>query len=191
MRSTVTVLAIAFITCASGARAQENQPLVPGSRLRATVAFADSTTHQADLRVIHGDLVSWENERLRLRENTRGDTLEVALVRVKRLEVSRGLRGHSAEGVAIGLVAGVAIGVPLGLAAFKGQEDNLLSFGSSGQWALAYGAGFGVLGALVGALVGSAHKSEEWQLVPAEQIRVRLGVRSQAGGALLAVGLDF
>lgn len=189
MRSTVTVLAIVFAVSASGAHAQESQPLVPGSRLRATVS--DSTAQEATLQVLRGALVRWENERLLLREDARGETLAVSLARVTRLEVSRGLHGHAAAGAAIGLVTGVAIGVPIGLAGFEDQKDDLLSIGSSGQWALGFGAAFGVLGAVVGSLVGSAHKSEQWELIPTEQLRGRLGVRSQPGGALLAFGLDL
>ena len=172
--------------------AQNRRPPEVGSRLRAVVSFTDSASQAAHLGKLHGALVSWEGNRLLLREEARGETLAVPLAQVARLEVSRGLRSNAGRGALIGLVVGVAVGVPLGLAAY---EDTKRAFygitPSQGQWVLGFGAGGGAVGALVGALIGEWHKTELWKTLPVPDIHVQLAVPGRRDGVQVALRMRY
>jgi len=116
---------------------------------------------------------------------SQNDTITVAsaesttgygLSAVQQLEVSQGSRSHWAVGAGIGFVVGAGVTYLVshsgGSTSPCDQEQNQDALGSGECLALA--ALGGVAGAGLGALFGSFVRSERWQNVPLDQLRVGL-----------------
>jgi hypothetical protein len=101
-------------------------------------------------------------------DQTEGGTTGVPLARLKRVEISRGARGHAGTGAIIGFLVGAAIAVPTGLSCDcnKGAAVPLFTLLLGG------------LGTAAGAGLGSAMKSEAWQAVEFLPPRVAPAVAS-------------
>jgi hypothetical protein len=113
-------------------------------------------------------------------EALRGDTLVVVadsamycpLASVVRLDLYRGRGGHPWTGAALGFVAGAIAG---GAAAIISCENTLCSVGPD---VVLGGAGIGGLaGGLLGAGVGALIKTDRWEEVPLDQLRVSVAPR--------------
>lgn len=135
-----------------------------------------------------GRLVSVQGRAIALAtaESTRSYPLSV----VTRLEVSRGTRSRWRTGAAVGLLAGAG-----GTFALLNRGDSTNPCDSStNQDAMGMSACVGVAalggvaGAGVGALIGKLFRTEEWQRVPTDQVRVSLAPRA---GLELRVALTF
>jgi hypothetical protein len=111
---------------------------------------------------------------------------------VSRVEVSRGRRSYWLAGAAAGFVTGAGVtyavlnsGGSTSLCNQSANQDAIASGECIGLTALG-----GLAGAGLGALVGALIRTERWQDVPLEQLRV--GLWTQPGhGAGLAVLLTF
>jgi MFS family permease len=124
-------------------------------------------------------------------EAWRGDTLvlarpwtyELPLASVTRLEVSRGRKSHTLIGLGIGFIGGAAIGglVATGFDEGGGDWGNYFLVGAA-----IGGAAFGAIGAGIGALV----KSDRWEEVPLDQLRVSL-VPQRDGRFALGLSVSF
>jgi hypothetical protein len=97
---------------------------------------------------------------------TRGarDTLIVPLDIVRRFEVSLGTKSAASPGAGVGAILGGIVGA--WLAGQNGTGDVLLR-----------GAGIGIaLGAGTGALIGGRVRTDSWQVVPLDRVRVGLRI---------------
>jgi hypothetical protein len=95
---------------------------------------------------------------------TRGarDTLIVPLDIVRRFEVSRGTRSAAPQGAGVGAILGAIVGA--WVAGRQGPGDVLLR-----------GAGIGIAaGVGAGALIGTQVRTDRWQVVPLDRVRVGL-----------------
>jgi hypothetical protein len=128
-------------------------------------------------------------------QTLRGDTLIVVadsatycpLASVTRLEVHRGRQGHVWLGAGIGSAVGAVAGVVTGVLVCK--NDWLCSDDYMGLAVLA-GAGIGgVAGGLLGAGVGALIKTDRWEEVPLDRLRVSLVPRRE--GVALGISLAF
>lgn len=116
-------------------------------------------------------------------------TLSYGLDAVTRLEVSEGYRSHWLVGAGVGFVAGAGITflvVNGGSTSICDRSDNQ-DAASSGECIGLVALG-GVAGAGVGAIIGSLIRTERWQDVPVERVRVGLAPR---GGVDLGLVVAF
>ena len=140
----------------------------PGDRVRVTTP--DRGRYDGTVHAIPGDFLTV-------------DTLTVPRASITRLEVHRGRKGHALLGAGIGAVALGAVGVAAGI-------EFCESFGSCStrDEAAALGGGAGVLvGGLMGLGIGALIKSDRWEEVPLDQLRVNFA--PQRGGRF-AFGLS-
>ena len=163
-RSILFVLICIFGSASTQIAAQE--PLASGSRVRVTAPDCALRGQAATLQAIRADTLVLE-------------TTECPMASVTRLDVSRGQKSHALLGAGIGFTA-VALGVVIycKTAEFSGcvpyDSDLTLAF------ALIYGGVGGVAGGLVGYLI----KTERWEEIPLERLRLGLAPQRDGGFAL-------
>ena len=186
-RTTILVAILAFVPLASAtAQAQ------PGERVRVTQHVLCNTICVGRLRHYVGTFVAWKADTLVVQSN--GDTLSLPVNPWTRLDVSRGRKSFGAgRGGIIGGVVGAASAAIIGAASYEEPEEpqpcvprdflDCLLRGPRGdrisrtaadaavQWAVV-GA---VVGYAIGRLLGSAIKTERWEEVPLDRLRVNLG----------------
>ncbi len=152
-------------------------PLEPGQRVRVTAP---------DLGI---------RKQVGRFETLRGDTLVVAaadstmtfpVTSVTRLELSWGQRSLARRGAGIGFLSGATIGAIIGFAAGDDTNCYFICFTAEDK-ATAGVIVLGGIGALIGLAVGS-HKTDLWEEVPLDQLRVSVG--PQRDGRL-GLGLSF
>ncbi len=162
--ATILVAVLAFVPLAS---ATAQVPVRPGARVRVTGRFCQPVYSNCVLgwperRV--GTFVAWKSDSLVVQSN--GDTLQVALMNVTRLDVYMGRKGHAGTGAVVG---GLVVGVPLAIL-LAASCDGFICTPASG-------AAVGLLvvsavGAFVGAIVGAPINTDRWEEVPLDQLRV-------------------
>lgn len=107
---------------------------------------------------------------------------------VTKLEVLQGRGSHVREGIAVGGIAGALIGAAIGVATYEecvpeGWFDCTFTLDEAARAMLAGTAG-GVLGAGVGALLGSTVPKQEWLTIPRTSLRVDVAPPRRGGMAL-------
>jgi hypothetical protein len=157
----LTVLALLLIVLVSDAVTQE-QPLQPGQRVRVTAPYLGINKQVARFDALDGGVLAV----------TADSTMRCPLLDVTRLDVYRGRQGHpwlgAGIGSAVGAVTGVVIGVQL-------CNNDWLCPDRYMGWAVLAGLGIGgATGALLGAGIGTLIKTDRWQEVPLEQLRVNV-----------------
>lgn len=137
-----------------------------------------------------GVVVQTDAETLTVSLGSGQPPVRIPLASVERLEVARGRRTTAREGA---LVGGLAGGVLAGLAV-GGLMQALCENGSdcSGETARASLVGaaiVGTAGAGAGALIGLVIKTDRWERLPVN--RVRVGIRPAPAGASVQVSLAW
>ena len=163
--ATILVAILAFVPVA-GATAQ----LRPGERVRVTGHFCPPLySNCAGGRPEHrvGTFVAWKSDTLVVQSN--GDTLQVALMNVTRLDVYMGRKAQAGAGAVVG---GLAVVVLLAIAAATCDAGLGCPTGGEAAKALLIG---GAAGAFVGASIGAATNTDRWEEVPLDQLRVSFG----------------
>ena len=138
-----------------GAKPPEPPPVVEeGSRVRVTLLERDAPK-------VKGWVLALPADSLRLATEPALDSIAIARIDVRKLELSRGMRSNAGRGATIGaLIGGVAFGLYVaGLASIEGTAGETWVAGIAG------GAVGAIGGAGVGALIGSASKHERWKEV--------------------------
>jgi hypothetical protein len=115
-------------------------------------------------------VISSTPDALVFRQSVQAAPQTLSSAAITRMEVSTGTRAHKMKSALIGLAVGAAAGGILGYATYqrptcKNPNNQIvgclaIDFGPSGDAAFAAGAG-GVLGAIVGALIGS-RQTDTW-----------------------------
>jgi len=195
----MALLGACALATAQPVRAQSPQPLAPGERVRVTPV-------RADARPFVGELLLRDDSALLVRVNST-DTRRVALGTVRLIEVSRGMRSRAHAGAKIGalvgLVAGLATGIatrPHGPACHSSQGSfvpvpdlDMRCLGTIGKtvgWVVATGTAGGLGGAGLGALIGGAFRTEDWE--PLQADRIGASITPLPGGHLgLSLSLAF
>ncbi len=156
---------VLFLAVVAELRAQE-APVAQGDRVRisaripygrvvGTVAGLSADTLMVDIR--SGDA-----------------RLAVPLASVTRLEVSRGQKSAIAKGARIGFLVGAGVGVGVGALFGAGLGEDVCSSGCVGAFAGIGALGGGAVGTLIGLGIGASSKTDQWEAVPLNHIRVGL-----------------
>ena len=163
----ITLLALAHTLGASTeAAAQDTPPIAVGERVR--VSTESGATHEGLVSMATSGVIEVRDEE--------GSQSSVPLSTVTRLEVSR---GQQSKGV-IGFWVGAGAGVLGTLAYCSGGNCALFDDDFTAAAALLFGTG----GGLVGALVGWSIKTDRWEGVPLERLRVSLAPQRHGRFAL-------
>jgi hypothetical protein len=172
------VLAAAAV---AGANAAPSGLPVAGEKVRVTTLAGRSREK--------GVVVQTDAESLTVSLGSGQSPVRIPLASIERLEVARGRRTTAREGAAYGGLVGAVLG---GLAV-AGLAEALCDYGSdcsASAEGYLVGAGiFGAAGAGVGALTGLAIKTDRWERLPVD--RVRVGIRPAPGGASAQVSLAW
>jgi hypothetical protein len=148
--------------------------LIPLASLEAQLELGQwvrITAPQLGISKYSGTLVALDGDMLTV------GTLRVALVDVTRLDVYMGRKRNAGTGAVVGaLVLGVPFTIfAVGLCeSFSGLASSNCDVVGVAMRGLLIG---GAAGALLGAGVGSLIKSDRWEEVPLDQLRVSLGPR--------------
>ena len=145
-----------------------------------TLTAGDKVRVTTEEERVVGSLVSLDDNQLTLTTEARDSSLVLPLASLTKLEVSRGQKSMAGRGALIGLGAGAAVGVGTALVACAGGDCNT-DGDITGALALGLGAGGALVGAGIGALIGSSIKVDRWETVPLDRISVSLTPR---GGGL-------
>jgi len=154
-RSNLVALALALaVVPPKCVTAQDTLPVKVGERVRITTAL---NKHTGVLSAMNADTLAMDGWR-------------VALGSVTRLEVSRRRKSNVRRGALIGFLAGAGVGV---IAGFAGGDDppGFISFTAEEKAALgAFGLGAG--GGLVGLIAGALIKTDQWEELSLDRLRV-------------------
>ncbi len=124
-------------------------------------------------RGVVGYWVSLDDNQLTLRSETHHSSLVLPLASLTKLEVSQGITSHTGLGAGIGFVIGTVVGGALVIGVCT---DEFLGPCTIGQ--VAAGLAITILPpTALGALIGSAIRTEQWKEVPLDRIRVSLTPR--------------
>ncbi|MGE0353405.1 MAG: hypothetical protein AB7I33_04155 [Gemmatimonadales bacterium] len=134
------------------------QEPTPGERVRVTPSSLGA-------RAQAGELLWLDRDSLVLAAQGRRWTIPADMVR--RLERSRGRRGHPVTGLAVGAAAGLLAGAIL----FSPGGNACTGSGNYGERCLYYRAGILAGGVGLGALVGALIRTERWEPVALESLR--------------------
>jgi hypothetical protein len=147
----LTVLLLAPLT---DALAQE-QPLQPGQRVRVTVGGLSTDKHEDTFRELRGDTLVLDSVRYRLAD-------------LSRLDLYRGSKSNAGTGALMGGVLTGALGLLLGVAYAVGEDWEGIGVGGMLKVTVVFAAP----GAAIGALIGSASKTDKWEEVPLDRLQV-------------------
>ena len=114
--------------------------------------------------------------------------VRIPLSSIKRLDVARGRRTAAKEGAISGGILGLVLGVLAVHTVSHALCENATDCDASPQ---GYGIGAGVFaagGAGLGALVGLAIKTDRWERVPVDRLRVAIGPVPAGAGVQFSLG---
>ena len=157
----LAALAFIFVTLAplDSVVAQDSQSVKPGDLVRITVGLPP---HEPIVRT--GVFVGVADESFVL------DIARVPLDSIARIEVNVGSHNHVGAGLGIGFLVGAGVG-----ALVLGTGDTCVDTqtGLTPEICALFGAGIGGLaGLFVGGITGAFIKSDRWEEVPLDQLRV-------------------
>ena len=134
-------------------------PLEPGARVRVTAPDLGIEKQQATFQALRGDTLVVMAD----------STMYYALGSITRFDVYRGRKSHWKTGLAIGAVLGAIVGGAAGYAYEAINDEYTPEYAAP----VAFGAlaGAAVVGAL-GAGVGAIMRTDRWEEVPLDQLRV-------------------
>jgi len=178
MRSILSLAVVPLLIPLQYTSAQQGPPIETGSRIRVTAPALG-------VDKLVGTSVEVDATRIRVQADDQAAAMTISLTEVTRLEVSQGRKSNALAGLGIGFLGGAAIG---GLVAMQFDEEGGDS--SQGQYflfgAVVGGAAFGAIGAGIGALV----KTERWEEVPLDRLRVSI-VPLRDGRLALGLSVAF
>jgi hypothetical protein len=170
-------LGVVCLTLSTGGQAQAGATqLSPGIRIRI------HSQHSAPLV---GNLVSLGADSL-LVALSPADTARVALESIMQVEISQGSRSNAGKGAKTGLLIGGLGGAVLGAIAAASQNENDFLYVPPAQLVVGGALGWGVLGAGIGALIGSGSHSEKWTPTVLPTVKV---MPDESKGRRVALGL--
>ena len=170
---TVLLIPLSFTSLAA------QDTLSAGDKVRVTTAGE---------RVV-GYWVSLDDNRLTLRTEDLDSSLVLPLASLTKLEVSRGQKSAIAKGAGIGFLVGAGVGAGVGALLGAGLGEDVCSGGCvsalAGIGALAGGAA----GTLIGLGIGAGSKSDRWETVSLD--RIRISVTPRGGGLEVSAKFVF
>ncbi len=190
----VTLLAVLVVATTTHTHAQQRvPPLAPGQRVRVTCPAAGIWQATGNFQRVEDDSLVLLVHPQRANRSDPGavpDSTRVVRVPasgVTSLEAYRG-RGTSAVRILAMSAGGLALGAGIGWGIGKAIDDSYPEGGLNLELGQAWGAGIGAaVGFVAGAVAGSLIKSDKWEEVPLEGLRVSVGPEQGGFGIGLSV----
>jgi hypothetical protein len=141
------------------------------------------------IRHLVGTLSGYDGENAAIKADKEQKSMWVSLTSVTRIQQGYGREPNIVEGVIVGLLVGGIGGAVVGSATYEecvpeGWFDCMFTLDSEGQ-AAALGGLVGVLlGAGLGAITGAFIKTERWEEVPLDRLRVSFAPKRDGRFAL-------
>ena len=155
--------------------AQAPLGVAPGDRVRITEFESGKSKPHA------GTVVSAGRDEFVLKLDGSEETMPFALTRIARVELSRGMKGHTRAGIGLGLLAGASAGALVG----SNQCGTCGGEEGKGLDVLFWGGIGGGTGMLIGGIIGARHKTERWEEVPSSRWRLTAGPRRGGFGLVM------
>jgi hypothetical protein len=175
MRAITSVLSLSVLVPFTSLQAQEPPTIEPGERVRVTAPdFGLQKSVGTCLSLSQGVMAF---------EPAGSSQLTIPTGSMTGLEISRGRKSNTLKGLGLGFLGGAALGAVIGLLVDEHGND-LAPWNAAVVGAAVFGAG----GAVVGAGIGTAIKTDRWEEVPVDRLRVSL--TPQRGGRL-GIGLSL
>ncbi len=154
----------------------------PGERVRITSGVYAYSQLVATVKAISADSIV-------VRAN--GTDIHLAMAQVSLVEIVVGQKSHAGDGAAVGALVGVAVGGAIGAATANCEPSGVFAPDFCGLGKGVAGAAIGgfVLG-VTGWLIGRSSKSDRWQEVPLDYVRVSL-VSQRDGRFRLGMSVSF
>lgn len=169
----ITSLAVVLlVTMSVELFAQLGSPVAPGDRVRVS--------RIGNVPRVVCTVLALKADTLVLDAEDRVETLEVPLALVQKVEISRGKKSNTGWGA----IAGGLIGALLGAAGASSWTDPWSGESGWGSDAGVVVLGVTAAGAGIGALIGAATKTDRWEEVPLDDIRVGLSPVAPNGVAV-------
>lgn len=165
--SRATVLLVAFMIAGSAdLLAQHRRPIVPGDRVRISAPGIGVERLVATVLTVKPDTIVVRN----------GEPLALPFASVTKLEVSRDRKSRARLGMAIGFWSGAVAGGVIAARSLGDTEDTYWGGNLNLSDGTLFGGALfgGIAGTLVGALIGSTFKVDQWEAVPLHRIRVTI-----------------
>jgi len=174
-------LVVPLVLAAAPLAGQQAPALEPGARIRVTVDGAGPHVQVGVYQGVRDTILVLQ---------AGSAPISIPLGRLRQVEVSRGRKGHWRAGAGVGFLVGVGAAVAFeagsGSTAPCDQEQNQDAM-SSGE-CLGIAAAGVALSTGLGALVGGLVRTERWQEVPVEGLRLTMVPRP---GRRLGLGIAF
>ena len=161
-----TLYPLILICIFGGASTQmaAQEPLASGSRVRVTAPECALSGQTATFRALRADTLVLE-------------TTECPLASLTRIDVSIGRKSHIPLGAGIGFAAGALVAV----VACSGAECIIGEEGDFTNITPVFAVIFGALGGVAGGITGYFIKTDRWEEVPLERLRVSLAPQPDGG----------
>ncbi len=183
MRTVLSLAVLPLLIPLQSITAQQAPPIETGGRIRVT-----APTLGVDKLV--GTSVEADATRIRVQADDQASPMTISLADMTRLEVSQGRKSNALKGLLIGSIVGVSTGAILGLAASLAESYDNPCADNEVECVAVGAAAFGVTGALVGLGIGALLKSERWEEVPLDRLRVNI-VPHRDGRFALGLSVAF
>jgi len=171
-------------------QAQDSSSIQSGARVRV------SAPGEA-YRGLIGTVSGYGGGNIGIKPDNEQSSVWVPLASVTRLQQSKGLKPNRKKGALIGLFVGGALGAAIGAASYKEcVSEHWMGFDcmfapvSAGVSAALGGFVLGTIGAGIGALAGASVKTDRWEEVPLDRVRVSLAPQRD-GRLTVGVRLAF
>ena len=174
-RLSIIPLAVLAVTPFTTVTAQDSLLVKPGDRVQVTHDCSTSVRRgktRTECRKDKGTLAAVTADSIVLSVDDRGTELGVPLPSVTLLEVSRGQKSAAGKGAGIGFLVGAGLGAGVGGVFGAALGEGVCSGGCPAAFAGIGALGGGAVGTLIGLGIGAASKSERWEEVPLDQLRV-------------------
>ena len=175
MRTVTSFAVVLLLISVANLQAQESPSIQSGARVRV------SASGEA-YRGLIGTVSGYDSWSIGIKPDNEQSSVWVPLNSVTRLQQSRGQKSNTRKGALIGLLAGGAVGAVVGAFAYEECQEVgfmacFMSPGSAGETAALGGLAGGLLGAGIGALIGASSKTDRWEEVPLDRLRVSFAPR--------------
>jgi hypothetical protein len=192
MRAVTSVLSLSVLVPLASLSAQVQPSVEPGARVRVTQecreVYTRSGTGRGEVCPKHtGTFERVVADSIVLALDESGTRLAVPVDSVTRFDVSARRQSHPWRGAGIGFVAGAATGAVAGV--ITCGDGGCTEWGT-GAVVVVGAAVFSAAGAVIGGVVGAFVKTDRWEEVPLDQLRVSV-VPQRDNRFALALSVSF
>ena len=186
MRAAPLLLALSALVSLDSLSAQRQPTIHAGARVRVSAP-------SEGYRDLIGTVSGYDGGDIVIKPGNEQSSVSVPLTSITTFKRSRGLKSNAGKGALIGSLVGGALGAVFGAAAYRecvpvGWLDCMMAPESAAQSAAIGGFLMGLMGAGIGALAG-AEKTERWEEVPLDRLRVSFAPRRD--GFAFGVSVSF